>query len=427
MKYFTFNNINIPLSCITGLSYSRSGNIVETSALSCKCNGINPLEIQVQITLSAATCYEGNFMNLARQLSRVAPNKNDAPSFVTVGEHIIVPQLKFMLTSVNITYQSDRIGNLQEMNISWTLSGSQVVKQENRQTELKSDNMPMLPKVILHCQNESVECSQDICIANLKLSGFKGHIELVLADTYTNVSSTSWFVALIEDPNSHFEIEGYGKFYISSADFIGNWLTCDLTKFPKSYYNRVTKTLISDSKRFSLKDVFKDADVASKATFEYLKYDDTPLNLLYALQDSLGYLIGVRNDTIYLYDVPEEIPQGQATYDYMLDSDVMTFEFSKVIIRDGVNEYVAGDDDGETWYVNALCRINEPNIADKILKYIKFNQNMITLTIPWEPRINIGSLIRVNTGESVINCVCTEYDIDLITNVMTLELHYTDR
>ena len=177
---------------------------------------------------------------------------------------------------------------------------------------------------------------------------------------------------------------------------------------------------------FSLKDVFPDVEVKTKAKFSYLKYDDAPINMLYKMQDSLGYLIGLQGDKIYLYDPPAQIPYGQVTYDFLLDNDTMTAPITKVIIRDGQNEFVSGNDDGETFFVNAECRVTS-DASDNVLRYAQFNQNLLILTIPLETRINIGSIVNVNTGERVIPCVVTEYDIDFLQNSMQIELHYIER
>ena len=142
--------------------------------------------------------------------------------------------------------------------------------------------------------------------------------------------------------------------------------------------------------------------------------------------DSLGYLIGLRNDKIYLYDAPDKIGLGQVTYDYPLDNDVMTTPITKVIIRDGYGEYTSGDDPGETVSVNAICRVTK-DASDNVLKYAQFNQNMLVLVIPLEPRINIGSIVNVNTGDKIIHCVVTEFDADFLQNSMMLELHYVER
>ena len=438
MQYFTFNKIQIPLTCISGLSYSRNANIVQNKDLTCKCLGINPMQVQVQLTLNSSTCYAENFadrktafLDLARKLSQIRPSKNDKPSFIQLGNDIIIPQMKFMLISTNLTYQSDRLGNLQEMQISWTLGGTQVVKEENRETELQANNKKLFPKVILHCKGKSVECKQDINVADLRISSFKCLIRLVLADTYTEVSRDAWLADVNDAEDTYFEVEGYGKFYVAESYIVyDNWVNFELTKFPKKWHQRRTETLISTDRLFTLADVFKpvidDVEVKSKAKFEYFRFDDTPINILRNLQDSLGYLIGLRNDKIYLYDAPDKISLGQVTYDYVLDNDVMTKPITKVIIRDGYGEYSAGDDTGETFSVDAICRVTK-DASENVLKYAQFNQNMLVLVIPLESRINIGSIVNVNTGDKIIRCVVTEYDIDFIQNSMMLELHYVER
>ena len=438
MQYFTFNKIQIPLTCISGLSYSRNANIVQHKDLTCKCLGINPMQVQVQLTLNVSTCYAENFadrktafLDLARKLSQIRPSKDDKPSFIQLGNDIIIPQMKFMLISTNLTYQSDRLGNLQEMQISWTLGGTQVVKEENRDTELKTNTQKLFPKVTLHCKGKSVECSQDINVADLRVSSFKCLIRLVLADTYTEVSRDAWLADVNNAEDTYFEIEGYGKFYVAESYIIyDNWVNFELTKFPKKWHQKHTETLISTDRLFTLADVFKpvidDVEVKSKAKFEYFKFDDTPINVLRKLQDSLGYLIGLRNGKIYLYDAPDKISLGQVTYDYALDNDVMTKPITKVIIRDGYGEYSSGDDTGETFSVDAICRVTK-DASENVLKYAQFNQNMLVLVIPLESRINIGSIVNVNTGDKIIRCVVTEYDIDFIQNSMMLELHYVER
>ena len=445
MQYLKFGKYEIPLSCITGLSYSKQGNIVDSSNLSCRCLGINNVQVQLQITISPSTCYDiaagaaqsttADFIKFARTMSQVRPSKTEKPAKIYLGNDILLPQLEFMLISTNITYQSDRLGKLQEMQLSWTLSASRVVKEENRNTELLTKQPELLPKVTLHCDGKSIECKQDISIANLHLSGFRGTIELFLADTYTEVDRDAWLAQVNNSKTSYFEIEHYGKFYILSSNIVyDNWLSFDLTKFNKHWYKKQTKTFIADPsspKVFTLKDIFSDCDdnvvVKSRAKVRYFKYDDTPYNVLKSLQDDLGYNIGLQGDDIILYDTPDKIGKGDITYDYVLDGDTMTMPVTKCIIRDDRAEYIAGNDDGETYYVYTNASVTQ-DAANAVLKYVNFNQNMITLSIPYEPRIRIGSIINVNIGnDEVLNCVCTEYDIDFLSNSMQIELHYVER
>ena len=434
MQYLKFGKYEIPLSCITGLSYSKQGNIVDSSNLSCRCIGINNVQVQLQITISPSTCYDMDFIAFAREMSQVRPSKTEKPAKIYLGNDILLPQLEFMLISTNITYQSDRLGKLQEMQLSWTLSASRVVKEENRNTELLTNNELIMPKVTLHCDGKSIECKQDISIANLRLSGFRGTIELFLADTYTEVDRDAWLAHVNNSKMSYFEIEHYGKFYILSSNIVyDNWLSFDLTKFNKHWYKKQTKTFIADPsspKVFTLKDIFNDCDdikVKSRAKVQYFKYDDTPYNVLKSLQDDLGYNIGLQGDDIILYDTPNKIGKGDITYDYVLDGDTLTTPITKCIVRDDRAEYIAGNDDGETYYVYTNASVTQ-DAANAVLKYVNFNQNMITLSIPYEPRIRIGSIINVNIGnDEILKCVCTEYDIDFLSNSMQIELHYVER
>ena len=444
MQYLKFGKYEIPLSCITGLSYSKQGNIVDSSNLSCRCIGINNVQVQLQITISPSTCYDiaagaaqsttADFIEFAREMSQVRPSKTEKPAKIQIGNDLLLPQLEFMLISTNITYQSDRLGKLQEMQLSWTLSASRVVKDENRNTELLTKQPELLPKVTLHCDGKSIDCKQDISIANLHLSGFRGTIELFLADTYTEVDRDAWLNQVNNSKTSYFEIEHYGKFYILSSNIVyDNWLSFDLTKFNKHWYKKQTKTFVADPsspKVFTLKDIFSDCDdikVKSKAKVRYFKYDDTPYNVLKALQDDLGYNIGLQGDDIILYDTPDKIGKGDVTYDYVLDGDTLTTPITKCIIRDDRAEYITGNDDGETYYVYTNASVTQ-DAATSVLKYVNFNQNMITLSIPYEPRIRIGSIINVNIGnDEILNCVCTEYDIDFLSNSMQIELHYVER
>ena len=434
MQYLKFGKYEIPLSCITGLSYSKQGNIVDSSNLSCRCLGINNVQVQLQIIISPSTCYDMDFIEFAREMSQVRPSKTEKPAKIYLGNDILLPQLEFMLISTNITYQSDRLGKLQEMQLSWTLSASRVVKEENRNTELLTNNELIMPKVTLHCDGKSIECKQDISIANLRLSGFRGTIELFLADTYTEVDRDAWLAQVNNSKTSYFEIEHYGKFYILSSNIVyDNWLSFDLTKFNKHWYKKQTKTFIADpssQKVFTLKDIFSDCDdikVKSRAKVQYFKYDDTPYNVLKSLQDDLGYNIGLQGDDIILYDTPDKIGKGDITYDYVLDGDTLTTPITKCIVRDDRAEYITGNDDGETYYVYTNASVTK-DAANAVLKYVNFNQNMITLSIPYEPRIRIGSIINVNIGnDEILKCVCTEYDIDFLSNSMQIELHYVER
>lgn len=420
MKYFKYSNISIPLSCITGLSYSLSGNIVPLRNLSFKCTGINPIQVQVQIMLDKSTCYEVDFLELTRQLVNIQPFFNKEPDNISIADNIILPQMQFMLSSVNSSFQSDRLGNLQEVQINWTFSGSRVIKDENRKLQLTLDSQPLIPKTTLTCKGRYVECANDISITEMKLSAFTGTVELLFADTYTEVDRDSWFVD-VADNESYFEIDGYGKYYIVESTMIDNWITYKLSKFDVSWMQHVTKTYLEDD--YTLANVFPSADVTSKAVFKYFKMDDTPYNVLFKLQNILGFCIGLREDKIYLYDLPDKLPSATITYDYTLDDDLMTKPISKVIIRDGIIEYSAGNDEGETYYVDSICRLSS-GAADRLLKYVEFNHNMIILTLPLDTRLNIGSLVNVYNGDKLFNCICTEYELSFLDNTMTLELHY---
>lgn len=421
MQYFKYNDITIPLSCITGLSYSLNGNIVPTRDLSFRCTGINPIQVQVSITLNTSTCFSiDKFISLARNLTTIHPSSNMSAGVIYIGDDIIIPQMQFMLSSVNNTFQSDRLGNLQEVQISWTFAGSKVVKDANRKTELATENQSLLPKVYLTCKGKSIECANDISITNFQLSGFTGTIDLLFADTYTEADRNSWFVETLNN-EAYFTIEGYGKYYITDSSKNDNWITYNLTKFDVSWYKKITSTYLESD--YTLKQVFPSANVSSKASFKYFKMDDTPYNTLFTLKDLLGFNIGLRNDTIYLYDLPETLPTTTITYNYTLDDDIMTSPITKVIIRDGLVEYTAGDDKGETYYTDSICRLS-PGTAERLLKYITFQRNMITMTIPLDSRMNIGSLVNVYDGNKTFNCICTEFQISFLDNTMTLELHY---
>ena len=420
MKYFKYSNISIPLSCITGLSYSLSGNIVPLRNLSFKCTGINPIQVQVQIILDKSTCYDVDFLELTRQLVNIQPFFNKEPDNISIADNIILPQMQFMLSSVNSSFQSDRLGHLQEVQINWTFSGSRVIKDENRKLQLTLDSQSLIPKTKLTCKGKSVECANDISITEMRLSAFTGTVELLFADTYTDVDRDSWFVD-VADNESYFEIDGYGKYYIVESTMVDNWITYKLSKFDVSWMQHVTKTYLEDD--YTLANVFPSADVTSRASFKYFKMDDTPYNVLFKLQNILGFCIGLREDKIYLYDLPDKLPSATITYDYTLDDDLMTKPISKVIIRDGIVEYSAGDDEGETYYVDSICRLSS-GTAERLLKYVEFNHNMIILTLPLDTRLNIGSLVNVYNGDKLFNCICTEYELSFLDNTMTLELHY---
>ena len=442
MKYLVFNNIQIPLSCITGFSYTKSANIQEASNLRCRFLGFNPLNVQLQMSFTRATCYDwldvSEFTDVVRSIAAIKPDKALKPSQITIDGDIILPQLQFMLSSSNASFQSDRHGTLMQCDISWTLVATRVQKDENRDLSLiGQDTTAILPKVTLTLTDNSkvdpntlnpiqyiVECSNDISVSELVLSAEQGTIGLLLGDTYTGVSRDSWLKKVQSAEDAYFTIDGYGKWYIqSSNESTNNWLSFNIHKLPSRWFRRVTKTFIGKDKVFTLSDVFPEAIVKSKATFSYLKYDETPYELLYELQQTLGYEIGWKGDDIYLYDVPDMLPSADVTYSYIPDEDTMTRPISKVIIRDGLTEHSYGDDTGDTYSIEAMCKVDK-SAAINVYKHVRFNQNMITMTIPYEKRITTGCLINVNIGNKIINCICTAYDINFLDNNMQIELHY---
>lgn len=418
MQYLEFEDYKIPLVCVTGFSYNKSGNLVQRAARKYVCTGINNIQVQLQMSINVQM-----YAELARELAFVHPHKTNPPSTLKVAGQTVLPQLQFLLTSTNVTYQSDRLGNLQSIELSWTLSGSRVVKNENREVVLyntKKDGIELLPRVTLHCKNKTLELKNNISICRLNLTGFNGELQVMLSDTYTSIDRQVWFIIPNQRDDVYFDVENYGKFYITSSHFDDNIISYKLTKFSKKWFKATSKTY-QDA---TLKDIFPVVNKSNIQIYYYL-LNDTLYNSLYTLQDSLGFLIGVKGDSITVYDVPEKIKKGSVTYNYITNSDIVTMPISGLTLSTVSSIMTVGTDEQEVMSKACQCVPTDLEATTtQLLKYINFSKNVITMAVPYESKLYVGCLVNVRLKSETLPCICTNYEIDFMTGQMRLELHY---
>lgn len=424
MLSFDYGDLSIPLSCVSGLSYKKSAHVIDKSNMSCESRGFDVIQAQLQIAANRASCVDSPFDDLVNRLSSLSPTTVGTPGGISVGGVALVPQMLFMISSVNYSAQSDKTGRIEELNVDVTFTGTRVVKEENRKTELATGNSGRFPSVEFHCDGKTISCSKDISISRLVLSDSFGSIELLLSDTYREISRTSWLKTPNDDSGSYFDIEGMGRYFVLSSSLQDEcWLSFQVTKFPREFYRKRSQTYLE---RTRVSDLFPGVISHTGAAFSYFKFDDTPFNVLNVLRDALGFLVSSRGSDVVFYDVPDRIESGEITFDYLCERDSMTTPITKAIIRDGVGEFVAGTDDGETYYAKSPCLLSEDGeeTARRVLKYVNFLKNVIILPVPYDARIAQGSVVNVKTGNEILACVVTQFEVDFIENLMRLELHY---
>lgn len=433
MKYLEFGALKLPLHCITGLSYAINGNIVERSNLSCSCRGMQPLELQLQATIteSHALLLNTDLYTMYSEIEAFRPSKRP-PFNIIIDDSILLPFMKFALVAANYTVQSDRGGKLSQIDVAWTLIGTQVQKIEDSNNIASHDTGADIPKISIYCKGKQVLCEKDINISGVNLSPVAGNLELILSDSYTQIDDNSWMKTPTTAQDTRVDIEGFGSYYPTNIHFSdGNILNIELTKFNREWFKRITQTFF-DTTAYDVLNFLGGKTKTNLALkfrnfkIDYFALNDTPFNTLSQFAECTGLLIAMRNDELILYEVPEKLVNADLTLNYYADTDIMSSPYTRVVCGDGVDSHTAGDDTGATYTMQLIYRTKE-NIAKRLLKYISFQENVITLTIPYTPKIQRGTILNLEYQGKEIVCACTEFSTDFLSNQMQLELHYITR
>ena len=158
-----------------------------------------------------------------------------------------------------------------------------------------------------------------------------------------------------------------------------------------------------------------------KEYIKYLAWHGTQSERLKQLQQAFGFLIDFHEMTIN--NIPDKLISN-TDFSAYVNNDLITENITKVVWQDGLHTYEAGSEGGAFYGIDSPCACDDSTVAERCLKYYKYQQNYISITIPYDPRIRHHSVINVIKNATSIPCMVEKYNINFFTNEMELECHW---
>lgn len=422
MQFLTVGAFNIPLCALLSCSYSKRAHVVETSKNRFVSRGMECREIAASFFVSPVLLDEFNECNgnaftdggaLLSAFCDWIPDRKAEPFAVFAGGAHLCAELLFSPTSITRTMQADRRGNVQTLEVSVTLSGVARAKASARVAPVSYDNR--LPLVRFVFGSHSVECKDSISIAEMETTPEALRLRLLFGTSQQDKSSRAWIFQPAK--GAFFDVEGYGRFYIKRAETDENSAvyTCSV------YEDDAAKT-----KTFfdcTLSDIAASLEaVAPSVPVDNFTQTANDRETLERLAADLGLCLAYDKGRPRLFELCE--PSGGAL-NYFISDDVVSAPTGRVTFRDGVHEFSFGD--GLNNYVVNSSICTPQNRAKRLLDYLAFYENEISISVPYDERLKHFSSVRLQYDGGEVACFVTWYKIDFIANVMQLRLNYRRR
>lgn len=439
MQYLSVlgDTLRIPLAVLTSLSYSKKGNIIETSRNTYACRGFACREIATGFSITSSVVSLFNEVNtrqwsslqdLVAYIVQIDPSSSNEPYHVYAGGHCICPELLFTLTSSTQTFQSDLNGTLQRCDVTWTLSGCRLSKDSSERAVTSYDDSVQLPRVEIYCRGRHMECRDDISICDLRLTPTTLRISLLLSDSFRDKSSNAW-VYDVATEDGYFDVNGYGRYYVKNASTTEDSVSYECSVFTRRDDQSITKTILDKPLRAVLNELSKDVVVRDLGiagiVVDHYTINGNSEDTLRELADSLGFLVGFDRNHVYLVEVPTGIPTG-SPLEYYIDDDVVSSPTMALSYRDAIHEYYTRIGDGASAVIDSpVCTSTDR--SGELLRLTRMRERSILLTVPFNPSIRHLSACRLVYNGTTIPALVMDYDADLMSNTMQLTLCYTDR
>lgn len=439
MKYISIINdtIRIPLAVLTSFSYSKRGNIVETSRNTHISRGFGCQELSISFSLTPSVLVIFNevgntfssFGEMAYNFMSLEPDIETEPSHVYLAGNVICPELLFSLTSITATPQSDLYGVLQRVDVQMVLSGSKCSKESAKQMPVSYDENAVLPRVSVTCKGKTAVCQDSISICELVITPTTLNISLLLSTSHADKSSNAWVYTVATDKTVYIDVDGYGRYYVQNAHTDGDSVSYECSIFSRNADAVITKTLLDSTLQSVLNaldlSVSVKSDSISKINVDNYTIHSDSVQTLKELASNLGFLAAFRENTAFLFELPETLNNADEL-NYFIEDDIVSSPTTKAIYRDGLHEFSSGSDAGFCIIVNSpVC--TKTDRASKLLDVQRFMERGITIEIPLNTHIKHYSGVRLNYNGNQIDCLVTDFSADLLANTMILRLNYLER
>ena len=422
MHELTVQGLTFPAAYITALSYSKRARTYVNSRGYARFRGYDSSEISLRVTVDRARAMlaERDFEADVHSYLNLSPIPDSTPTIVSFAGHLLYPSLQFRVSSVTCTVESDQNGFPVAMEADITLSGVAVTKYETTTQAVASDDDVSVPAVTIRCKGKSLKVELDVKLSKLIMHPDYGEMEVVLGNDQQIAKDDPWMLDLVKS-GATVSIDGYGEYYIISANLVDGVLSTQLSAWKK--LEPVVCSFSDATLNVILHRLYPGGvSIGSLGQVDYAMLIGEPRSIIASLQESAGFLIDYR-DGVSFVPVPNSITP-EDDFDVYLDDDLSTEEITGLIWSDSSTTHTAGS--SPSVHVRS-CFQSANGFADECLAYYRYMQNSIKITMAIDPRIRHHSAITVVKDDARIPCMVEDYEIDFIGGVMTVDAHYVDR
>ena len=436
MKFIEFDIYKIPLTHVTGLSYSLQANTKQVRNNTLKCVGISCPGIALAFRVDRLLAeYLGHpyddiiehFLELSPQREKTFPVRLDGLA--------INGSTTFSIESCTTTIQADATGVIDELQVSINLVPTAVVKSEfnNSPVSYEAAQIPV-PKIV--CDGKEFSFGEGVSITEYKRSPTTLDLSVKLGWSGAELNSTAWI--LKPTHGGYIEIEDT-KYYIIESSFDGDFITYKGSIFTPESEEVINRTFIG----LTLKDVLRglkipcsvggsSRSITSKGPsignidVSYFRASGSSLEILERLSRAFGFLTGFRGNQAVLFDPPKTL-EPTFELNYFIEMDEVNTPVTGIVWRDNEHEYKRSTGEkGSEIVVNSPVR-STTDRCDELIDAHNLKGSGIDLYIPLDVRIRHWSIVGLNYNGGTLPCVVMDYVADYLSNQMQLKLGYIRR
>ena len=418
MKFLECQNYKIPMVFVTALSYAKQCNSNPDYYGRVRFVSFTPAEISVRFEITRQRCevIQQDFATWCEVVESWIEGLSvkTAPAPFLMSGMPLYSSLLFGLVSVNASwnYEGNEVIGLE---VDAVFSGVLPSKEASRDKVLTTDEPDIIiPAVKITVNGVELESSEVATITDLNMTESSCDLSMAFGDA-TKILSRDVLEAIHNDNNAKINIDGYGDFYIIESSLVDDELSIKSSKLPITYNKTYSKTY-NNSKLD-----FPELSDQTNNRIKYLAWHGTQSERLKQLQQAFGFLIDFHEMTIN--NIPDKLISN-TDFSAYVNNDLITENITKVVWQDGLHTYEAGSEGGAVYGIDSPCTCDDASVAERCLKYYKYQQNYISITIPYDPRIRHHSVINVIKNATSIPCMVEKYNIDFFTNKMELECHW---
>ena len=420
MRYFTIQTLNIPCTFITALSYSKQAETVQNARGFNRFQRMANAEISLRINITRAVCMasDESFSKWDDLLSEDIVAKGTEPTHAYVAGNPLYAELLFAVTSMTRTNVFDELGDLVSFECDLTMTGVSLAKDASRTKALifSETGQAEFPEITVTANGNALSLDDKTVLTDMVLTEKGGVLSIAFQDG-SKLVSRDVLADLIGDPDAAVTVDGYGTFHVIMADLVDDDLSIQFSVFSVDWNKVETFSKINAT----LPDIFNGWEDDTNTTIAYIHSRETKISLLNEIKKSLGLLVDYSNKAFHA--VPYKL-SSTTDFQTYIDEDTQTETITKLIWCDNVHQYTVGSEDGACIKVDSCCVVRGKSVAERCLKYAQFMQNAIKLTLPYDKRIRLFSVINIIKNATRIPAMVTHYEIDFMANEMRIEASY---